>query len=48
MFIGNGGKHVLRYLRGSKDFGLMLYKSSHLDLLGYTDVDCAGYTDDRR
>jgi hypothetical protein len=41
-------KHILRYLRGTLDFGLLLRRSSASDLVTYTDVDWAGCLDTRR
>jgi hypothetical protein len=41
-------KRILRYLRGTPDFGLLLRRSSSSDLVVYTDVDWAGYPDARR
>jgi hypothetical protein len=38
-------KHILRYLRGTPDFGLLLHRSSSSDLVIYTDVDWAGCPD---
>ena len=34
-------KHILRYLRGSLDYGLLLRPSSTSDLVVYTDADWA-------
>jgi hypothetical protein len=42
-------KRVLRYLRGSLDFGLHLRRSaSSFELTVYMDADWAGYPDTRR
>jgi hypothetical protein len=38
-------KHILRYLRGTPDFGLLLCRSSSSDLVVYTDADWAGCPD---
>lgn len=38
-------KRILRYLRGSLDFGLHLYKSKFSVLTGYTDADWGGCPD---
>ncbi|GKB63869.1 ribonuclease H-like domain-containing protein [Tanacetum coccineum] len=35
-------KHILRYVRGTVDFGLQLYASATTSLVGYTDADWAG------
>ncbi|GKF86901.1 ribonuclease H-like domain-containing protein [Tanacetum coccineum] len=36
-------KRVLRYIRGTLDFGLQLYASIRGSLVAYTDADWAGY-----
>ena len=41
-------KRILRYLRGSLDFGLLLRPSSTSELVVYTDADWAGCPDPRR
>jgi hypothetical protein len=41
-------KRILRYLRGTPDFGLLLCCSSCFDLVAYTDTDWAGCPDTRR
>jgi hypothetical protein len=41
-------KRILRYLRGTPNFGLLLRRSSASDLVAYTDVDWAGCPDTRR
>jgi hypothetical protein len=41
-------KRILRYLRGTSDFGLLLHRSSSSDLVIYTDTDWAGCPDTRR
>ena len=41
-------KRILRYLRGTPDFGLLLRRSSSSDLVVYTDADWAGCPDTRR
>jgi hypothetical protein len=40
-------KHILRYIRGTPDFGLLLRCSSCSDLVIYTDADWAGCPDTR-
>ena len=40
-------KRILRYVKGTIDFGLWYPKSSHFDLIGYSDADFAGCTLDR-
>jgi hypothetical protein len=41
-------KGILRYLRGTLDFGLLLRWSSTMELRVYTDADWAGCPDTRR
>ncbi|XP_051134174.1 secreted RxLR effector protein 161-like [Andrographis paniculata] len=41
-------KKVLRYLAGTKDFGIWLCKVEDFSLKGFTDSDWAGNLDDRR
>jgi hypothetical protein len=41
-------KRILRYLRGTPDFGLLLRRSSSSDLVVYTDTDWASCLDTRR
>ncbi|GKB69622.1 ribonuclease H-like domain-containing protein [Tanacetum coccineum] len=36
-------KRILRYVRGTMDFGLQLYASATTSLVGYTDADWAGF-----
>ena len=45
----NGVKRVLRYLKGTKDYGLF-YKKGDLkgELIGYSDNDFAGDCNDRK
>jgi hypothetical protein len=38
-------KRILRYLRGSLDYGLLLRPSPTSELMVYTDADWAGYPD---
>jgi hypothetical protein len=38
-------KRILRYIRGTPDFGLLLRRSSSSDLVVYTDTDWAGCPD---
>jgi hypothetical protein len=40
-------KRILRYLRGTPDFGLLLRRLSSSGLVVYTDADWAGYPDTR-
>nr|GEX25113.1 hypothetical protein [Tanacetum cinerariifolium] len=41
-------KHILRYVRGTVDFGLEMYVSATTSLVGYTDVDWTGCPSTRR
>ena len=41
-------KHVMRYLKGTIDFGLYYDGNHDYILYGYIDVDCAGSVSDRR
>nr|GEZ43867.1 ribonuclease H-like domain-containing protein [Tanacetum cinerariifolium] len=41
-------KRILRYIRGTIDFGFHLYSSTTISLVGYTDADWAGYPSTRR
>jgi hypothetical protein len=38
-------KHILRYLQGMLDYGLLLRRSSSFDLIVYTDADWTGGPD---
>nr|GFB02495.1 ribonuclease H-like domain-containing protein [Tanacetum cinerariifolium] len=41
-------KRILRYVRGTVDFGLQLYASATTSLVGYNDADWAGCPSTRR
>jgi hypothetical protein len=41
-------KGLLRYVRGTVDFGLILHQSPSAELVVYTDADWAGCPDTRR
>ena len=41
-------KRLLRYVRGTIDFGLVLHRSASAVLVVYTDADWAGCPDTRR
>eukprot|EP00253_Pinus_taeda_P023422 PITA_23422 len=41
-------KHVLRYLPGTVDYGLLYTKGKDINLSGFTDVDWAGSSVDRK
>ncbi|GKC39258.1 ribonuclease H-like domain-containing protein, partial [Tanacetum coccineum] len=40
-------KRILRYVRGTVDFGLQLYAFATTSLVGYTNADWAGYPSTR-
>ena len=42
----NAAKTVLRYLRGTLDFGIKYTDASVVELTGYSDSDWAGNPDD--
>ena len=35
----------MKYLQGTKDYKLMYRQTNNLDLVGYSEVDFAGYVD---
>ena len=41
-------KHVLRYLKGTVEYGLKYTKGNEIQLSGFTDADWAGSTADRK
>ena len=41
-------KRILRYLQGSQDLGLHLYRTTPIDLIVYSDADWAGCPDTRK
>jgi hypothetical protein len=41
-------KHILRYLQGTLDHGLLLHRTSTLNLIVYTDADWASCPDTHR
>lgn len=41
-------KLILRYVRGTIDFGLQLYRTTSHDLVAYSDVDWVGCPDTRK
>eukprot|EP00253_Pinus_taeda_P027989 PITA_27989 len=41
-------KRILRYVKGTKKFGILYNVSEHSDLVGYTDSDWVGSVDDRK
>jgi hypothetical protein len=47
-FFWKVGKHVLRYLRGTSEYGLWYIQTNELKLHGFTDVDWVGNPTDRK
>ena len=41
-------KRIMRYLKGTKDYGLYYKKNDKFELRAYTDVDWVGKIDDRK
>ena len=41
-------KHIMRYLNGTQNYGLLYDKEKVTDFIGYSDADWAGDLDDRR
>ena len=41
-------KHIMRYLNGTRNYGLLYDKEKVTDFIGYSDADWAGDLDDRR
>ena len=41
-------KHIMRYLNGVRNYGLLYDKEKVMDFIGYSDADWAGDLDDRR
>ena len=41
-------KHVLRYIKGTMNYGLSYKRCSNFRLVGYSDSDCAGDKFDRK
>ena len=44
----NAAKAILRYLKGTLDYGIKYIDASDVELIGYSDSDWAGNLDDRR
>ena len=42
------GKRILRYISGTRDYGILYSKSDDFILVGYIDSDFAGSIDDRK
>ena len=42
------GKRILRYVKGTKGFGILYTAVNDFNLVGYTDSDWAGSIDDRK
>ena len=43
-----GAKHVMRYLKGTLDYGLRYTSSGEIKLHGYVDSDCVGSAKDEK
>ena len=41
-------KRIMRYLKGTEDYGLYYKKNEKFELRAYTDVDWASNIDDRK
>lgn len=41
-------KRILRYVKGTKEYGILYTKTSNFKLVGYTDSYWAGSVDDRK
>ena len=41
-------KHILRYIRGTMEYGLVYERRGTVQLAGFTDVDWAGCVEDRK
>ena len=41
-------KHIMRYLNGTQNYGLLCDKEKVTDFIGYSDADWAGDLDDHR
>ena len=44
----NGAKHVMRYLKGTLDYGLRYASSGEIKLHGYANSDCGGSGKDKK
>jgi hypothetical protein len=42
------GKRILRYVNGTRNFGISYSKTDEFELIGYTDSDCVSSIDDRK
>ena len=42
------GKRILRYIAGTRDYGIMYARKEKKELIGYTDSDFLGSLDDRK
>ena len=41
-------KRIMRYLKGTKEYGLYYKKNENFELKAYTDTNWAGSLDDRK
>ena len=42
------GKRILKYISGTRNYGISYSRSNDFKLIGYTDSDCVGCIDDRK
>lgn len=42
------GKRILKYVKGTINFGIHYYTCKRFELVGFSDLDCGGSLDDRK
>ena len=42
------GKRILKYISGTRNYGISYSRSNDFKIIGYTNSDCEGYIDDRK
>ena len=42
------GKRILRYVNGTKEYGVLYFETDNFKLIGYIESDWAGSVDDRK